>query len=109
MKLLDLEPFGGNDYSGEIRNDSNRPLGYVEQNYSITADGYNNAMETISNWEKNTPNWSLDNNCMNFMMDVFDSSGAERNFNIEDWKTNSWLDPRKAFDWFLKNGGIIKE
>ena len=100
----------GATYDGVIRDDSSRPLGYVDMSFSITEEGFNNAMNTINAWQQNTPNWSLNNNCINFLLDVLTASGADTsNLNMDDWRTNGWLDPRKIFDCLRQNGGTIRE
>ena len=39
---------------------------------------------------------------MIILIDLCGSSGAEGNFDSNNWLTNGWLEPRKAFDWFIK-------
>ena len=60
----------------------------------------------IDNYDKN---WSLYNNCTDYVMDVFDATGKSSEINTSSWRTNGWLDPRKGYTWMLQNGGKIKE
>ena len=83
-------------------------------NGKVTEYAYDAAKNRIdTNWrakeDQTTPNWQLSNNCMNFMLDVFDATGKSSEIDTSSWRTNGWLDPRKGYTWMLQNGGKIKE
>ena len=104
----------GQSYPGELSNDANRPSGYVTMTFDLTKEQYDAAKNRIdTNWrakeDQTTPNWQLSNNCMNFMLDVFDATGKSSEIDTSSWRTNGWLDPRKGYTWMLQNGGKIKE
>ena len=104
----------GQSYPGKLSNDANRPSGYVTMTFDLTKEQYDAAKNRIdTNWrakeDQTTPNWQLSNNCMNFMLDVFDATGKSSEIDTSSWRTNGWLDPRKGYTWMLQNGGKIKE
>lgn len=63
--------------------------------FDINTAEYNAAMSYADDYEKNTPNWSLKNNCTDFAL----TTASKANINIPKVKTLGWSDPNKLSTW----------
>ena len=66
--------------------------------FSVTEETYNNVVESVNTFMKNGPDWSLNNNCVDFVVKALDEAGIEH----PSFNTLGISDPKKLVNWLKK-------
>ena len=95
----------GQDFSGDdTQYYQEKGIPYASLGIELTDEQYQAVLDYIENYDKN---WSLYNNCTDYVMDALEAAGIDTS--NYDYTTSGVADPDKLRDAILANGGRLIE